>query len=131
MKHKDSVSKLIASINWKWGNFSMLPIFFGTVMALIDIGMMTVAKLVSNGKLTEGFGTLLGIGLYAPQVLVFIRALDYEGMAVTNLIWNMISDILVTLEGVILFGESVKGLRWLGICMSILSLALLAYTDKD
>jgi multidrug transporter EmrE-like cation transporter len=100
-------------------------------MALIDIGMMTSAKLVSTGKLTEGFGTLLGIGLYAPQVLVFIRALDYEGMAATNLIWNLISNIIVTLEGVIMFGESVKGLRWLGIAMSVVSLGLLAYTEKE
>jgi len=131
MKHKDAISKWIGSINWKVGNFSTLPIFFGTIMALIDIGMMTCAKLVSTGKLTEGFGTLLGIGLYAPQVLVFIRALDYEGMAATNLIWNLISNIIVTLEGVIMFGESVKGLRWLGIAMSVVSLALLAYTEKE
>jgi multidrug transporter EmrE-like cation transporter len=129
MKHKDAISKWIGSINWKVGNFSFLPIFFGTIMALIDIGMMTTAKLISTGKITEGFGTLLGIGLYAPQVLVFIRAMDYEGMAVTNLIWNMISDIIVTLEGVIMFKESIKGMRWLGIIMSIFSLGLLAYTE--
>jgi multidrug transporter EmrE-like cation transporter len=55
--------------------------------------------------------------------------MDYEGMAVTNLIWNMISDIIVTLEGVIMFKESIKGMRWLGIIMSIFSLGLLAYTE--
>jgi multidrug transporter EmrE-like cation transporter len=50
-------------------------------------------------------------------------------MAVTNLIWNLMSNIIVTLQGVFVFGESIKGTRWLGICMSLVSLCLLAYSD--
>jgi multidrug transporter EmrE-like cation transporter len=51
-------------------------------------------------------------------------------MTVVNLIWNLMSDIIVTLSGVFLFGESIKGLRWLAIGMSVFSLCLLAYTDE-
>jgi multidrug transporter EmrE-like cation transporter len=57
--------------------------------------------------------------------------MKYEGMVVTNLVWNLMSNIIVTLQGVLVFGESIKGLRWLGIGMSLLSLALLAYTNDD
>jgi len=55
--------------------------------------------------------------------------MNYEGMVVTNLVWNLMSNVVVTLQGILFFGESIKGLRWLGICMSILSLGLLAYTS--
>jgi multidrug transporter EmrE-like cation transporter len=130
MKHRDAISKWIGSVNWKWGSFSMLPIFFGTVMALIDIGMMSIAKMVGTGQLSESFGTPLAVGIYALEPFIFIRAMDYEGMAVTNLVWNLMSDVIVTLNGVLFFGESIKGLRWLGISMSVVSLALLAYTDE-
>jgi drug/metabolite transporter (DMT)-like permease len=50
-------------------------------------------------------------------------------MVVTNLVWNLMSNVIVTLQGILIFGETVKGLRWLGVCMSLLSLALMAYSD--
>jgi multidrug transporter EmrE-like cation transporter len=35
----------------------------------------------------------------------------------------------VTLAGVFFFGESIKGLKWLAIAMSLFSLAIFAYSD--
>lgn len=126
---KDVFDKLIRSVNWKIGNFNMLPIFFGTVMAFIDIFMMGTVKMVSTGSLIAGFGLPIAVGLYALEPLIFYKAMAYEGMVVTNLVWNLMSDIVVTLQGIFIFGESIKGLRWLGICMSLVALGLLAYTD--
>jgi multidrug transporter EmrE-like cation transporter len=127
---KDSIDLLINSVNWKFGNFNTLPIFFGSVMALIDIFMMSMVKMVSNKTIRSGIGIPLSVGLYALEPLVFLKAMKYEGMVVTNLVWNLMSDIIVTLQGIFIFGESIKGLRWVAICMSIVSLALMAYTDS-
>ena len=129
-KHMDAIDKLIGSVNWKIGNFNMLPIFFGTIMAVIDICMMSSIKMVSNGSIPSSWGLPLSIGLYALEPLVFLKAMKHEGMVATNLIWNLMSNVIVTLQGIFVFGESIKGLRWVGICMSILSLFLLAYTDE-
>ena len=109
--------------------FSFIPIFFGTLMAFIDIAMMGTVKMVSLKKMSVGAGIPLAVGLYALEPLIFWKAMSYEGMVVTNLVWNLMSNIIVTLQGVLLFGETVKGLRWLGIAMSIVALTLLAYTD--
>ena len=127
----DAIDAIIKSINWKIGKFSMLPIFFGTVMALLDIVMMGTVKMVSQGTLSRGAGIPLSVGLYALEPLIFLKALNYEGMVVTNLVWNLMSNVIVTLQGIFFFGESIKGLRWLGICMSLFSLCLMAYTDND
>jgi multidrug transporter EmrE-like cation transporter len=54
--------------------------------------------------------------------------MNYEGMAVLNLIWNLSSNFIITLAGVLVFKESIRGLRWLAILMSVFSLALFAYT---
>lgn len=126
---KDLVDRFISSINWKWGNFSTLPIVFGTIMALIDIAMMGTVKMVSLKTLTYAVGVPLAVGLYALEPLIFLKAMSYEGMVVTNLVWNLMSNIIVTLQGVLIFGESIKGLRWVGIAMSLVALTLLAYTD--
>jgi multidrug transporter EmrE-like cation transporter len=128
-KSKDFIDSWIQSVNWKIGKFSLLPIFFGTLMAFIDIFMMSTVKMMSSGLLSSAVGIPLSVGFYALEPLIFLKAMNYEGMVVTNLVWNMVSDIVVTLQGILIFGETIKGLRWLGICMSLVALALLAYTD--
>jgi multidrug transporter EmrE-like cation transporter len=130
-KTKDFLDKLITSVNWKINGFNTLPILFGTCMAIVDIFMMSVTKMVSIGSISSSVGVPLAISLYAMEPLIFLRAMKYEGMVVTNLVWNLMSNIIVTLQGVLVFGETIKGLRWLGISMSLLSLALLAYTNDD
>jgi len=128
-KSNDFFDTLIQSVNWKVGNFNMLPIFFGIVMATIDIIMMSSVKMISQGTMPSSWGVPLSVGIYALEPLIFLKAMNYEGMTVTNLVWNLTSDIIVTLQGVFVFGESIKGLRWVAICMSMVSLGLLAYTD--
>ena len=130
-KNLDFIDKWIQSIHWKVGNFSMLPIFFGTLMALLDIMMMGSVKMIHNGTLNPAIGLPFSIGLYALEPLVFLKALNYEGMVVVNLVWNLMSDIVVTLQGILIFGESIKGLRWVALGMALFSLGLFAYTDSD
>jgi len=127
---KDIVDAWIKSVNWKIGKFSMLPIFFGTVMAILDIFMMSSVKMINTGTLSYGFGFPFATIVYATQPYIFLKALNYENMTVVNLIWNLMSDVIVTLQGVFVFGESIAGLRWLAVCMSIVSLTLFAYTDS-
>jgi multidrug transporter EmrE-like cation transporter len=126
----DWINKIIKKVNWRWGSFSFLPIFFGTILSIIDIAMMGLAKMVSIGSLTWNFGVPLAIVIYALEPIVFLKALDYEGMAVTNLVWNLISNIVVTLQGVIIFGENIKNIRWVATAMSLVALALFAYSDN-
>jgi len=121
--------KWITSINWNYKHFNMLPVFFGVLMATIDIFMMSSSKLISNGSMSTVWGIPLIMSLYALQPLIFLKALSYEGMIATNLIWNLTSNILVTLQGSFVFGESIKGLKWVAILMSLFSICLMAYTD--
>jgi len=127
---KDLVDKLISQVSWKIGGFNTLPIFFGTVMALVDIFMMSFVKMIHQGTLPSSWGIPLSLCIYALEPLIFLKAMKYEGMVVTNLVWNLMSNVVVTLQGIFIFGESIKGLRWLGICMSLVSLCLMAYTDE-
>jgi multidrug transporter EmrE-like cation transporter len=126
---KDGIDTWIKSVNWKVGKFSVLPIAFGLVMAMLDIAMMGMIKQVSAGTLSYGVGFPLATASYALQPYIFLKALNYENMTVVNLIWNLMSDVVVTLMGVFWFGESIKGLRWVAIGMSLVSLTIFAYTD--
>lgn len=129
-KGGDIIDMWIQRTNWKVGTFNTLPIFFGVVMALIDIVMMSVVKMTSTGDFTYAVGLPLSMALYAIEPFVFLKAMTYEGMVVTNLVWNLMSNVMVTLQGILVFGESIKGMRWLGIAMSLVALTILAYTDE-
>lgn len=126
---KDVVDAWIKSVDWRVGKFSILPIFFGTMMAILDIFMMSSVKMINTGTLSYAFGLTFATVVYALQPYVFLKALNYENMTVVNLIWNLMSNIIVTLQGVLVFRESIAGLRWLAISMSLVSLVLFAYTD--
>lgn len=126
---KDFVDVLIQSTNWKVGNFDLLPIVFGLVMALIDISMMGTLKFIDQGKLAYAIGFPIATLLYAFQPFVFLKAMSHSNMLSTNLIWNLASNILVTLLGVFFFKEKIKGLKWLAIGLSLFSLGIFAYSD--
>ena len=126
---KDFVDVLIQSVNWKVGNFDLLPIVFGLVMALIDITMMGTLKFIDQGKLAYAIGFPIATLLYAFQPFVFLKAMSHSNMLSTNLIWNLASNILVTLLGVFFFKEKIKGLKWLAIGLSLFSLGIFAYSD--
>jgi multidrug transporter EmrE-like cation transporter len=126
---KDFVDVLIQSVNWKVGSFDLLPILFGLVMALIDITMMGTLKFVDQGKLAYNTGFPIATLLYAFEPYVFLKAMAHSNMLTTNLIWNLASNILVTLAGVFFFKEKIKGLKWLAIGLSLFSLGIFAYSD--
>ena len=120
---------VIAKFNWTWGSFSFLPIVFGVAMALVDVVMMFISKLVHLGAVSYSIGLPIAMAAYAVQPYLFIKGMNYEGMATMNLIWNLSSNVIITLAGVFLFKESIRGLRWLAILMSVFSLGLFAYTN--
>jgi len=126
---KDFVDTLIQSVNWKLGSFDLLPIFFGIVMALIDINMMGTLKFIDQGKLAYAIGLPIATLLYAFQPYVFLKAMSHSNMLTTNLIWNLASNIMVTILGVFFFKEKIKGLKWLAIGLSLFSLGIFAYSD--
>jgi multidrug transporter EmrE-like cation transporter len=126
---KDFIDKWIDSIDWKIDGFSTLPVFFGTLMALIDVVVLGVLKMIKNKTLPRTYGILFSVGTYALEPLIFLKALNYESMVVTNLVWDLTSDVLVTLQGVLIFKEKFSVIRWFGIVLCMISLAILSYTD--
>lgn len=109
--------------------FSWLPIFFGSLMAFLDLGMMGLVKEVHKKRISPSVGIPLALGLYALEPLLFWKAMSFQGMVITNLVWNLMSNVLVTAQGILFFGETFKGLKWIGIIMSLVSLTILSLTD--
>ena len=123
------VDRFINGINWKFGKFNSLPLVCGTLMALIDVVMMSSAKMVKEGTLSSSVGIPFIFIIYALEPLIFLKALNYEGIVITNLIWDLTSDILVTLQGIFVFGETLSPLRWIGVVFAMIAIVIFGYTD--
>jgi hypothetical protein len=131
MKQKDYIDTLISGVKWKVGKFDMLPVFLGTMMAFLDVVMMTSTKLVSKGQIGSWWGMPLAVAAYAFEPIIFRKSLDYEGMVVMNLMWDLTSDVIITILGFVVFNEKVNRYKFLGVCLSMVSVMLMAYTDSE
>jgi multidrug transporter EmrE-like cation transporter len=93
-------------------------------MASLDVVMMSLGKFAAKGQMAHGTALTLGTIAYSLEPYIFFKSLT-----AMNLIWDLTSDVIVTILGVFYFKESIKGLRWLAVLFAIFSLGLFAYTD--
>ena len=109
--------------------FAWRALLYGTAMALIDTGMLGLVKEIStDGAKSLAFMIIPSI-VYAIQPWIFLSALKYESLIVMNLMWDLLSDVLVTLLGLFYFGEKISSIRLLGLFLGMVSLSLLAYKE--
>ena len=122
------MDSIIKSMNFTWEGLKMLPIFFAFLMTLVDIFMMGSVKLITLGKLPSWFFGLSMLS-YGLQPMIFIQGTRSGGMALSNLIWNLMSNIVITGLGVFYFGEKMHGVKWVGVGMGLFAMILLSMDD--
>jgi multidrug transporter EmrE-like cation transporter len=104
---------------------------FGLLMAAIDTIMLSLIRSYNLGWLKD-FGWFRGVRwmvlptlVYALQPWIFLQSLSFESLTVMNLLWDMTSDVLVTLVGLFYFGEEVSPRKMLGVVLSFVAMCLL------
>jgi multidrug transporter EmrE-like cation transporter len=93
----------------------MYAILYATVMASLDVIIMTLLKLKSTSALTSPYILPLTMAIYSLEPLLFFKALSIKGMAILNILWDSISSILIAVIGAFYFGEKISWTNWLGI----------------
>ena len=98
---------------------------YSSLMGSLDIASLGLVKATYTGAIPFVTGLGFSVLLYAIQPLLFYKALSFEGMAVINLMWNVISSIVVTLVGIVYFKEKLTNLKLIGAAFSIVAIWLL------
>lgn len=109
--------------------FDWTAIAFGTLMAGIDVFMLGLIKIVSKERSKLMRWMIIPTIIYAIQPWIFLSSLRFESMIVMNLMWDLISDILVTLTGFFYFKETIGPYKTIGVVLSIVSITLMSMTD--
>lgn len=103
------------------------PLGFALLLSIFDVFVMTVLKYIHTGVLPLTVWTMaFPVILYGATPLIFLYALRFEGVAVMNVMWDVVSSILVTALGIYLFKEDISERKKIGIFVSILAIFLLS-----
>ena len=105
--------------------FAWKSLLYALAMASIDATMLGVIKHISiSGSLLK---MIVPSIVYAVQPWIFLSAMKFESLTVMNLIWDLISDLLVSLLGIFYFKETLNPIQMGGLCLGFVSLCMLAY----
>ena len=105
----------------------LAPIAFASLMAFIDTSVLSGLKQYSTGDHAFGLAVPLGMLVYSLQPLIFLHSLRFESMTVMNILWDMMSDLYVTLMGLFYFKERLPTLKMLGLSFAFIAITLLSF----
>jgi drug/metabolite transporter (DMT)-like permease len=109
--------------------FNFIPLGFGLLMAVIDMIMLAIIKKVSLDRVKWFRFMIAPTLLYAFQPWIFLESLKYETMVVMNLMFDVLSDILVTLTGIFIYGEKLGVYKSVGVLLSFISIIFMSLHD--
>ena len=108
---------------------NLTPYLYAFFMASIDAIVMPLLKAKKLGMLTGNWMFPLSAILYGSQPFIFYKSLSTNSMTVMNILWDVSSDVLVTVIGIFVFGETLSPLQWLGMVLAIAGITLLGCCD--
>jgi len=111
-------------------SFKVIPMLYGLVLGSIDSILLSATKAVSIGSLAYIPYMLIIMAAYGFQPLIFLSSLNGESMTIMNLLWDVMSNIIVSCVGILYYKEHVSNMKYIGIILSIISLSLLAYNES-
>jgi multidrug transporter EmrE-like cation transporter len=103
-------------------------LLFGILFGMIDVFSLTTVKKVFLGW--NPIYMILPVILYGLTPFVFLKGLAGESLTILNLVWDLTSDLIVTLIGLFVFREYVSPVKMLGVALSFVSLFLMTYEDE-
>lgn len=99
---------------------------FGFLMAFIDVFVLTALRLKHEHPERTYWVHILAFLVYGFQSILFYKSLDYANLVVMNMIWDVTSDILVSLVGFFFLKEVLSNSQVLGVLLGIVSVVLLS-----
>ena len=108
-----------------------VPLGFALLMALLDVAMLAIIKSYSIGSIKSVKWMIIPTIAYALQPWIFLKSLSFSSMIAMNLLWDLISDILVTGNGYFVYKESLSRTKMIGVALSIVSIYLLTCKESE
>ena len=110
---------------------NLIPLAFASLMAFIDTIVLSLFKAYSLGEITWNAVVPFGMLLYSLHPYIFLQALRYESMTVMNLLFDVISDLMVTTVGLVYFKESISNMKKIGLLFAFIGIVLMSWDSVN
>jgi drug/metabolite transporter (DMT)-like permease len=111
--------------------FNLSSLGWGGGMAIIDAVVLSMLKAFEVGWIKWSGVFLISMFIYSLQPLLFYQGLKGNGLTVMNLLWDVMSDVVVTVIGVFYFSEKLSNFKKAGVILSFISIILLTWKDGE
>lgn len=111
-------------LNW-------IPLGIAFIMASIDAIVLGGLKEYSLGNLKWKIIIPIGMLVYSLQPIFFLKAFQYETMTVMNILYDVMSDIIVTSIGLLYFREKLSNIKKVGLAFGFIAIVLLSYDSVN
>lgn len=98
--------------------------FYASVTALLDCFAMTILKQWSITNKT--ILLVIGVISYALMGIFFALAIKYQGLAITNVVWAVLTVLFTTVVGIYFFKEHLSITQLVAIFIVIVGLILIS-----
>jgi multidrug transporter EmrE-like cation transporter len=105
--------------------FNIRTLLYGLGFGLLDATALPIVKNVSRGW--NLWWMAIPMILYGLSPFIFLKALSKETLTIMNLVWDLSSDVVITLIGLFVFAEHVPPVKLLGVFFSFIALFLMTY----
>jgi drug/metabolite transporter (DMT)-like permease len=109
--------------------FNLNALGWGGLLAFVDAIVLSYLKAFNIGQIKWRGTVMVAMLLYAFQPLIFLQGLTGNGLTVMNLLWDLMSDIIVTVIGIFYFSEKLSIIKKTGVFLSFISIILLTWKD--
>jgi multidrug transporter EmrE-like cation transporter len=100
---------------------------YGLGFGALDATALPIVKGVSKGW--NPAWMVIPVLLYGASPFLLLSALRQETLTIMNLVWDLTSDVVVTLIGLLVFGETLSPVKGLGVATSFVALTLMSYEN--
>ena len=107
------------------GGVNLRTLSYGLTFGAIDATALPIVKAVSKGW--NHAWMLVPALLYGFTPFLLLSALREETLTIMNLVWDLTSDLSVTIIGLFVFGEVLSPIKSLGVAVSFVGLILMSY----
>jgi multidrug transporter EmrE-like cation transporter len=105
-------------LNWR-------TLAYGLGFGLLDATALPIVKGVSTGW--DPAWMIIPTLMYAAAPSILLTALREETLTIMNLVWDLSSDLTVTIIGLLVFAEKISPIKMLGVVVSFIGLILMTW----
>jgi multidrug transporter EmrE-like cation transporter len=109
-------------LNWR-------TLAYGLGFGLLDATALPIVKGVSTGW--DPAWMIIPTLMYAAAPSILLTALREETLTIMNLVWDLSSDLTVTIIGLLVFAEKISPIKMLGVFVSFIGLILMTWENDN